>query len=206
MKTFTGISLVGICVVPFLNACGGGSSSSLQNDPVSSSGDLCDNSYYSQLKGQYDGKVEYIDLPVRQCEWDVSISVTPASRLLGCSLNATVESTVTQLIVYDAADPEVYQCMDTQATYLLNEPYDYLSPATLFDDVVFPVDVQVEGDSFASSFGPYFGDTTVDVPYVRLFDTGGALVELLTFNADNTITVRGGNPPFFTFDGTLTKE
>ena len=110
-------------------------------------------------------------LPVRQCEWDVSITVTPASRLLGCSLNATVESTVTQLTVYDATDPAVYQCMDTQATYLLNEPNDHLSPVTLFDDVVFPVDVQVEDDPFASSSGPYFGDTSVEVPYVRLFDT-----------------------------------
>ena len=204
MKTLTGISLVGLCVVPFLNACGGGSSSSLQNDPVSSSGDRCDNSYYSQLRGQYDGQIQAAS-DMRQCEWDISITVAPASRVLGCTLNATIDSTVTQLTVYDATDPAAYQCMDTQATYRLNEPNDHLSPVTLFDDVEFPVDVQVEGDPFASSSGPYFGDSSFEVPYVRLFDAG-ATVQLLTFNADDTITVRGGNPPFFTLDGMLTKE
>ncbi len=125
--------------------------------------------------------------------------------MLGCVLNASVESTVTQLTIFDSDDPDVYQCMDTDATYRLNEPNNSLSPATLYDNVVFPVDVQVEDDPLGSTSGPYFGDTSVEVPYVRLFD-GGALVQLLTFNLDNTISLRGGNPPFFTFEGTLTKE
>ncbi len=204
MKIITELSLVGLCVVPFLSSCGGGSTNTLQNDPVSGTGDLCDNSYYTQLRGEYTGSANF-STGKRQCEWEISIDVAPSSRVLGCVLNASVESTVTQLTIFDSDDPDVYQCMDIDATYRLNEPNNSLSPATLYDNVVFPVDVQVEDDPLGSTSGPYFGDTSVEVPYVRLFD-GGALVQLLTFNLDNTISLRGGNPPFFTFEGTLTKE
>ncbi len=204
MKIITELSLVGLCVAAFLSSCGGGSTNTLQNDPVSGTGDLCDNSYYTQLRGQYTGSIQ-VASSMRQCDWEISIAVTPASRVLGCVLNATVETSVTQLTVFEANDPNAYQCMDTNATYRLNEPNDNLSPVTLYDDVVFPVDVQVEGDPFASDSGPYFGDTSVEVPYSRLFDAG-TLVNILTFNGDSTISVRGGNPPFFTLEGRLTKD
>ncbi len=206
MKIITELSLVGLCVAAFLSSCGGGSTNTLQNDPVSGTGDLCDNSYYIQLRGQYTGSLLYTTVSGRQCEWEISLTVSPASRVLGCDLNATVETSVTQLTVLEATDPNVYQCMDTNATYRLNEPNDNLLPVTLYDDVVFPVDARVEGDPFASNSGPYFGDTSVDVPYIRLFDSGIDLVKTLTFNADDTINVRSSDSPFYTFGGTLTKE
>ncbi|MGJ8530073.1 hypothetical protein [Maritalea sp.] len=193
----------GAIAVPLLQACGGSSGSSTV-DIGPNNGDLCENSYYTQLRGEYTGTAFYSDRD-RQCEWELSITVAPSSRLLGCELNASIKSSVTQLIVYDRDDENVYQCTDTDGVYDLNEPNSNLLPTSLYESVEFPVDVQILDNPIGLTSGPYFGDTSIEVPYVNLLDEGG-LIQFLSFGSDDTVNLRGGNPPFFTFEGTLSKE
>lgn len=192
-----------VILASMLSACGGSSGNPV-TDLVDGSEDRCENSYYQALQGRYEGTI-YFSTQNRQCEWETAMTVFPSSRILGCELSITVESTVTQLTVYDADDPNVYQCVATNATYRLIEPNDDLTSDALYDSIAFPIDVRVEDDPLGSSSGPYFGNSDVQVSYNRLFD-GAGVIDSLIYQSESSLSVVGGTPGFVTVEGTLLEE
>jgi len=196
-------------------SCGGGGGNSFAIVPPGndgpSAGGACDNDYYQEIIGTYSGTIFYdvtgISTPLlRSCRWEMTARVEIDRELAVCSLRMDTDSSVTQDIVLANDDPQRYQCLAEQSVRNLRDPNQSSSPSR-FDDVTFPVLMNVQSDPSSPRRGPYFGDLDLDAEHVQLFDGPVFIVDGIRFNGSNGIELFQTSPSSEeSLSGVLIKE
>lgn len=188
-----------------LTACSGGSSTPSNGLPDNASTSPCSAPYYQELLGRYSGN-SGIRSNERACEWQVALVVEVDSESFVCRLRARIESTVEQMIVYDAADDRRYQCLSGSDRWDLLDP-NLSADSDVYLNATFPVAIGVRANQVATVRGPYFGSADVEAPYVELFDGNPRVFNEVVFDGSGTAALQdlAGNFEGGKF-GTLEKE
>jgi len=193
-----------LCVLSVLLAgCDDGGSTASLNDGLA---DACNNTFYQTLIGRYTGMIDFPSQPggaasIGSCRWTVSMEIT--GRSVGgmlCMLNAETDALVQQSIVLDSTDPLAYQCFSDMAVRDVNENLPSI-PADQIGQISFPHTIQIRANAGVPGRGPYFGDPSITVGHLHLFDTTNPLVGSLLADGVGGLAVSGES-----VFGALTKE
>ena len=172
-----GISAFSIGV---LSACGDGGTSS--NTPLSDgagANSACVGDYYRTVTGTFAGRVEYDASQASAeggsvCAWDVELTIRERDlETTLCELDAAVTSTVEQSVVLPATSDEASECRAEDAVLRVLDPMRGRPAPMLGVDYTLPVRLELADFSPPPNAGPYFGDASTTVRYVRPF--GGTL-------------------------------
>ena len=160
----------------------------------------CASDYYQGLIGTYVGPIEYdasgsSSVGGSVCRWEAEIVISPRDASSGgqCFLGARVTSMVEQSVVLPAETGFASQCMEANDVLTLSGPADAIVDPVLGVDYTLPLRLSFQNREPEPDSGPYFGDASVSVRYVRLF--GGLVPEVDFLEVDEAgITLGQRNP------------
>ncbi len=195
MKMTTSLALTSLTLL--LSACNwfsGGdddSSSGPVDDAVAGFGEACQNDYYRELIGTYQGEAIYdisttVPSSSEMCTWTINARVEVDSDTLACQLRMVISSELEQSIVLPAIDENAYQCIEENSVRGIDEPNQSSDPSS-FENVRFPVVADFDHQITVPNSGPYFGDEAADVRYVYLLDSTTAVADIIQFDGSGVL-------------------
>ena len=209
MKRIHG-NFTSMALATLIAACGGSDSPSVIDGglpPGQSANALCQNAYYRNIIGRYEGtavfKVRADDgSETPACTWTISMDVRHEGSPVVCDLIAEIEAPVEQSIVLNATDPDAFQCFPDDSLRSVIDPHIALDPSE-FSNIPFPVELDVNQNFSISSTGPYFGDDSVNAIHHRLLDLGW--IDEFQISADGTILLKPSSNSDYPFEGMLNR-
>jgi len=170
-----------------LAACGVDSDGMNLQDDDQGQGGRCSTAYYAELRGNYEGTIEYFG-PASACAWRVAMQLSTQPQTIGTC--ATFVSMTSDLISSDFGDNT--RCGDVGISARLDEPYLSVTSSQTLNNPIWPVE----------------GSLTLNQPLDadRIFpvgDTGVVQVMVLHFDGNGTVSYPDNNRADERFEGVL---
>ncbi|MFK7859116.1 MAG: hypothetical protein AB8B64_09855 [Granulosicoccus sp.] len=180
-----------LAVLLMLTACSGGSAApGVPMDDGAGQGDTCDTAYYRELRGDYEGQIEFSSRTAA-CAWNVDMQVS--TRLQSTDMCFTFVSLTSNLTSSDFGDSTV--CRDIGTSAQLYEPYLGELSLEVLDNPAWPVDGTL---NLSTALEP---DKVFPVG-----STGQVQLITLRFNGLGNVTYPDSSDPDERFAGVLFRQ